>query len=105
VSRRSTDTLAIEDPEVARAVHLVRQHACSGITMEDLEKVKQLLAETDLNQAEIARLAGFRHPEYMSAAFHDKMGQTPGQYRMACTKNVSPSEVLKKIRPDPARAG
>ena len=137
VSRRSTDTLAIEDPEVARAVHFVRQHACSGITMEDvvrhvsltrvtlkrrferllgrspkaeimrlkLEKVKQLLAETDLNQAEIARLAGFRHPEYMSAAFHDKMGQTPGRYRTACTKNVSPSEVLKKIRPDPARAG
>jgi AraC-like DNA-binding protein len=25
--------------------------------------------------------AGFRHPEYMSAIFKEKVGQTPGHYR------------------------
>ena len=36
VARQSTDTLAIEDPDVAQAIHFIRQRACSGITMEDV---------------------------------------------------------------------
>jgi LacI family transcriptional regulator len=46
-----------------------------------LERVKQLLRETDLSLERIAELAGFRHHEYMSTLFKQKVGQTPGQYR------------------------
>jgi LacI family transcriptional regulator len=115
VTRQSTDVLAIDDQDVARAIHFIRQHACNGITINDVlknvpmtrmtlkrrfmrvlghsakteimrvqvERVKQLLAETDLSQAKIAILAGFTHAEYLSAAFKQRTGQTPRQYRAA----------------------
>ena len=46
-----------------------------------LERVKQLLRDTDFTLKRIADLAGFRHPEYMSVLFKRKIGKTPGQYR------------------------
>jgi LacI family transcriptional regulator len=33
VARRSTDALAIEDPDVSAAVRFIREHACDGISM------------------------------------------------------------------------
>jgi len=36
VVRRSTDTLAIEDPDVALAVRFIRDRACEGITVYDV---------------------------------------------------------------------
>lgn len=39
-SRQSTDLLAVEDPEVAKAVRFIRENACQGIRVEDvLEQV------------------------------------------------------------------
>jgi LacI family transcriptional regulator len=113
VTRRSTDVLAIDDQDTAEAIRFIREHACDGITVEDvvdrlplshsalerqfskllgrppkaeiirvqLERVKQLLAESDFTLKQISVKAGFRHPEYMSAIFKEKVGQTPGQYR------------------------
>lgn len=46
-----------------------------------LKRVKQLLAETDLSLAQIARMAGYKHPEYMSVVFKRLTGETPGHYR------------------------
>jgi LacI family transcriptional regulator len=46
-----------------------------------LERVCQLLAESDLTLAEVAGKAGFTHPEYMSRIFKSKMGVTPGEFR------------------------
>ncbi|MFN3486162.1 MAG: substrate-binding domain-containing protein [Planctomycetota bacterium] len=46
-----------------------------------IERVKELLAETDHSLERIADLAGFNHPEYMSVAFKRETGMTPGQYR------------------------
>jgi len=46
-----------------------------------LKRVKQLLAESDLPLNEIATLAGYAHPEYMSVVFKRSTGQTPGQFR------------------------
>jgi LacI family transcriptional regulator len=46
-----------------------------------IERVKQLLAETDHSLERIAGLAGFNHPEYMSVAFKRETGMTPGRYR------------------------
>jgi LacI family transcriptional regulator len=48
-----------------------------------LKRVKQLLAESDLPLGEIAALAGYAHPEYMSVVFKRETGQTPGQFRAA----------------------
>ena len=36
VTRTSTDTLAMSDPEIVQAVHLIRRHACDGISVQDL---------------------------------------------------------------------
>lgn len=36
VPRRSTDVLAIDDREIAAAVHFIRDHACDPISVEDL---------------------------------------------------------------------
>ncbi len=36
VTRQSTDSLAIEDSDVIRAMQFIREHACSGINVEDL---------------------------------------------------------------------
>jgi LacI family transcriptional regulator len=38
VSRRSTDTLAINDPYVAAAVRLIRERACDGLTVPEVIK-------------------------------------------------------------------
>ena len=46
-----------------------------------LKRVKELLAESDLPLNEIATLAGYAHPEYMSVVFKRTTGQTPGQFR------------------------
>jgi LacI family transcriptional regulator len=112
-ARQSTDILAVEDREVATAMRFIREHACDGITVEDvlravplsrrvlerrfrgvagrtpheeilrlrLERVKQLLAETELSLERISSLAGFAHPEYMSVAFKREVGVTPGCHR------------------------
>jgi LacI family transcriptional regulator len=58
VTRQSTDVLAIEDRELAKAVHFIREHACDGIRVEDVltevclsrsvleRRFKQLLGRT-----------------------------------------------------------
>jgi LacI family transcriptional regulator len=46
-----------------------------------LERIEQLLVETDFTLETIAELAGFKHPEYMSVLFKRETGQTPGKYR------------------------
>jgi LacI family transcriptional regulator len=46
-----------------------------------IDRVKQLLAETDHSLERIAALSGFDHPEYMSVAFKRETGTTPGKYR------------------------
>lgn len=46
-----------------------------------LKRVKQLLSESDLPLSQIARLAGYEHPEYMNVVFKRDVGVTPGQWR------------------------
>ncbi|MEX2213214.1 MAG: DNA-binding transcriptional regulator [Phycisphaeraceae bacterium] len=46
-----------------------------------LDRVKRLLAETDYSLAAIAGMTGFKHAEYLSTVFKQKMGKTPGQFR------------------------
>jgi LacI family transcriptional regulator len=113
VTRQSTDVLAIDDAELARAVRFIRTHACDGINVEDvlaatclsrsvlerrfkqmlgrtpkaeiltvqIERARQLLAETDLALDAVARQAGFRGEKYFGDIFHRKVGVRAGAYR------------------------
>ena len=46
-----------------------------------LNRVKQLLVETDLSLAEVAERAGFNHVEYLSVAFKRELGMPPSKFR------------------------
>jgi LacI family transcriptional regulator len=113
VARQSTDILAIDDADVAAAVRVIREQACTGIDVADVvaqvqlsrrslerrfrkylgrspneeivrvqvQRVHDLLTDTDLPLGTIARLAGFEHAPYMSAVFRKHTGQMPRQVR------------------------
>jgi LacI family transcriptional regulator len=51
------------------------------ITRVRLERVCELLVTTQISIAQIARVTGFAHHEYLGAVFKSEMGLTPGQYR------------------------
>ena len=46
-----------------------------------INRVKQLLGETDLTLAAIGKRTGFRHVEYLTVAFKRATGVTPTQFR------------------------
>jgi LacI family transcriptional regulator len=46
-----------------------------------LQRVKELLVQTDLPLYAIADRAGFKHVEYMSVVFKKKVGMPPSEYR------------------------
>ncbi len=47
-----------------------------------IERVAQMLQETDLSASRIARATGFSTPQYMSQVFHKEKGMTMRQYRI-----------------------
>lgn len=51
-----------------------------------IQRVKQLLLETDLPLAAIAARAGFQHDEYLSVAFKKATGVPPREYRRRVRK-------------------
>lgn len=111
--RRSTDTLAVDDPLIAASVAFIRANVHRGIKPDDVvaavgatrkmldqafvcrldrslheailqvqfKVVEQLLRESDLKLAAIATRCGFRHPEYMTAAFTKRYGISPSEWR------------------------
>ncbi|MSU50050.1 MAG: DNA-binding transcriptional regulator [Opitutus sp.] len=114
-ARQSTDVLAVDDREIARAVQFIREHACEGINVSDvlravplsrrvleqrfqrllgrtpreeilhvrLNRVQQLLLETDLPLYLIADRTGFEHVEYLSVVFKRETGKTTSAFRAA----------------------
>ena len=52
------------------------------IQRQRMNRVKELLSDTDLPISEISDLAGFEHPEYMAAAFKRETGLSPTRFRM-----------------------
>jgi len=51
------------------------------ITRVRLELVQRLLRDTDLTLQQIARRAGFAHPQHLATLFKRRLTMTPGQYR------------------------
>ena len=57
------------------------QTILDAITAIRMQRVKQLLAETDLSLTDIADRAGFSYVEYLSTSFRRETGQSPSSYR------------------------
>jgi LacI family transcriptional regulator len=66
-----------------RFVALLGRSPSDEIVRLRLERVKQLLEETNYPLSQIAALAGIEHPEHLGRLFRRKFGKTPGQYRQA----------------------
>ncbi len=112
--RRSTDTIAIDDPYISKAMNYIFENANSGtFNIDDIlsfvpmsrrvfekkfkkiigrtpykemqrirvNRIKELLGETDLTLLDIAERAGFEHVSYMSYLFKRETGITPALYR------------------------
>lgn len=79
--------------EVAQEVHMCRSQLerkfrlhigrspQAEIRRVQVDRIRRLLAETDLPLKRIAEMAGFEHMEYMSVMFKRVTGETPGGYR------------------------
>jgi LacI family transcriptional regulator len=90
---RAHATQGIKVEDVLRAVPLSRRVLESRfqkllgrtpheeITRVQIERVKELLTETDLSLAAIAHRTGYRHVEYMSVAFKRETGRPPSEFR------------------------
>ncbi len=62
-----------------------------------IERVKELLTDTDWTLAQIADRTGFKHSEYLHTMFTQKTGITPGKFRTAAkaAHSVLPLQALK----------
>jgi LacI family transcriptional regulator len=65
----------------ARFKKLLGRTPHEEITRVQIERVKELLAETDLPLTAVAQRAGYKYVEYMSVAFKREAGLPPSQYR------------------------
>jgi LacI family transcriptional regulator len=46
-----------------------------------LERVRNLLTQTNLSLEKISQMAGFQNPDYLSVAFKRELGKTPSEFR------------------------
>ena len=113
VSRQSTDTLAVRDPALVKALSYIRQSATLPVRVDDvathagvsrralerkfleilqrspaeelrrfqLDRARQLIADTNLPMPDIAEKSGFGSQAYLSAIFRKHYNQTPLQFR------------------------
>lgn len=67
------------------------QTILDAITAIRMQRVKQLLSETDLSLADIANRAGFSYVEYLSTSFRRQTGQSPSSYRRKFRRKPGPA--------------
>jgi LacI family transcriptional regulator len=75
-----------------RFVKFIGRTPHQEIIRVQLERVKQLLTQTDLPIEEIAERAGFAHVEYLSVAFKRELGVPPSKYRALNRPKSAPAE-------------
>jgi len=123
VTRRSTDIVAVDNLQLARALRYIRDHyadpllgveevvAATEISRRQLEKafrrelnrslneeivrsrmekVKDLLATTDLKVVEVAAMTGFSRPSHLFRTFRKFTGVGPKSYRSAMSAKLRP---------------
>ncbi len=54
------------------------------ITWQRMDRAKQLLAQSSLPLAEVARRVGYQTQAHFTGVFHARVGMTPRAYRMRC---------------------
>ena len=66
-----------------RAMHRDAWHTSAGEHLRELRltRAEELIVSTDKTLAEIAEAVGYRHAATLSAAFRERRGKTPGEYR------------------------
>jgi AraC-like DNA-binding protein len=66
-----------------RAMHREAWHTSAGEHLRELRltRAEELIVGTDKTLAEIAEAVGYRHAATLSAAFRERRGKTPGEYR------------------------
>src|SRR5690606_22004898 len=75
-----------------RFVRLLGRTVHSEIVRVRMARVAELLTSTDWTLARIADRLGFRHAEYMGAAFKKHTGRSPGRYRRDVTGSMGRTE-------------
>jgi LacI family transcriptional regulator len=70
-----------------------------------LERVKELLADTDWPLAQIAERTGFNYGEYLHAVFTKKFGTTPGEFRKSAKLESRGREHFRSRSAKPWSAG
>ena len=81
---------------LSRRVLQRRFKAATGRTLQEqihdaqLERIKQMLVETDLKLDSIAPRSGFNYIGYMCSFFKNRTGMTPGEYRRIHTRSTTP---------------
>jgi len=68
--------------------HVLGESPHRLIKRQKIDRVRQLLAETDVPIARIADMTGFESPSYLSAAFRRETGESPRAFR---TKHRQPA--------------
>ena len=114
VTRQSSDILAVDNIEVARALRFIWDHFAAHdlqvaevvaatkmsrrpleiafkrevghtinheITRIRLQKVRELLRDTDRNVSDISAATGFTRPNHLHRLFRQHTGESPGSYR------------------------
>jgi LacI family transcriptional regulator len=126
VTRSSTDSVAVEDADLAKALRYIRLNACNRISIDDvashiglsrralqrrfkvqlgrtpsdeitamqLQRIRQMLTETDLKLQVVAERAGFHYVSHLSSFFKSHMAMTPGQYRRQARRG-KPEETVE----------
>jgi LacI family transcriptional regulator len=79
----------------ARFKKLIGHSPHDEIDRVRLNRVKELLRDTELSLYEIARRVGFQHAEYLSVWFKKSAGLTPSDYRREHGRRASPAAVLR----------
>jgi LacI family transcriptional regulator len=81
---------------VSRRVLQRRFKTMTGRTLQEqildaqLDRIKEMLAETDLKLDSIARKSGFNYIGYMCLFFKQRTGMTPGEYRRIHARGSAP---------------
>lgn len=58
------------------------------ITRVRIERVRELLTETQMSLTQIANATGFHHQEYLGVVFKSETGMTPGEYRLENSRKL-----------------
>ena len=76
-----------------RFVKVVGHTPHEEINRVRVQRIKQLLEDTDASVVDIAQRTGFEYPEYMTATFKRRTGMTPTEYRNLHRRSPNASRV------------